>query len=117
VLGTLFAYPADDALLELARTVAIAGALTGDTPQSSVSDVAHSPTGGPRDGGQGGERGEGAARAVRALIACTKVDGVLVCRAVGSQADAVRRAFASIWSLIRPQIAGRAATPPRIWST
>lgn len=78
VLGTMFAYPADDALLELARTVTL-------------------PTG--------------------AQIACTKVDGVLVCRAVGSQSDAVRRALTSIWSLIRPQIAGRAAMPPRIWST
>ena len=78
VLGTMFAYPADDALLELAR---------------SVSSVAN------------------------AQIACTKVDGVLVCRAIGSQADAVRRVLARIWSLIRPPITGRAATPPRIWST
>jgi urease accessory protein len=79
VLGTMFAYPADDSLLELARTVSLTS---------------------------------GAAQ-----IACTKVDGVLVCRAVGSQADAVRRALASIWSLIRPHIAGRTAVPPRIWST
>jgi urease accessory protein len=75
----MFAYPADDALLELARTVSLT---------------------------------QGAAQ-----LACTKVDGVLVCRAVGSQADAVRRALASIWSLIRPHLTGRAATPPRIWST
>jgi urease accessory protein len=79
VLGTMFAYPADDALLELARTVSLT---------------------------------QGAAQ-----LACTKVDGVLVCRAVGSQADAVRRALASIWSLIRPHLTSRAATPPRIWST
>jgi urease accessory protein len=79
VLGTMFAYPADDALLELARSVSL------------TAGIAH--------------------------LACTKVDGVLVCRAVGPQADAVRRAFVSIWSSIRPQIAGRAATPPRIWST
>jgi len=78
VLGTMFAYPADDALLELAR---------------SVSSVAN------------------------AQIACTKVDGVLVCRAIGSQADVVRRVLTNIWAQIRPQIAGRAATPPRIWST
>ena len=81
VLGTMFAYPADDALLELARSVSLAAT----------------------DGG--------------ARLACTKVDGVLVCRAVGSQADAVRRALTSIWSLIRPYITGRPATPPRIWST
>ncbi len=76
-LGTLFAFPADDALLELARTVSVDGALS----------------------------------------ACTKVDGVLVCRALGSQADSVRKQLASIWSLIRPRIAGRPAVPPRIWAT
>jgi len=77
VLGTMFAFPSDDALLALARTVSMEGV----------------------------------------MAACTKVDGVLVCRAVGAQADAVRRQLASIWALIRPQIAGRAATPPRIWAT
>jgi urease accessory protein len=76
-LGTLFAFPADDALLELARTVCVDGALS----------------------------------------ACTKVDGVLVCRALGLQADTVRKQLAAIWSLIRPQIAGRPAVPPRIWAT
>ena len=85
VLGTMFAFPANDALLELARTVCLAA------------------------GAQAGESGP--------HIACTKVDGVLICRAIGSQADAVRRALKQIWSLIRPQIIGRAATPPRIWST
>ena len=77
VLGTMFAFPADDALLQLARTVAIEGV----------------------------------------LCACSKVDGVLVCRAVGMQADAVRKALTAIWQLIRPQVAGRAAVAPRIWAT
>jgi len=77
VLGTMFAFPADDALLHLARTVAIEGV----------------------------------------LCACSKVDGVLVCRAVGMQADAVRKALTAIWQLIRPQVAGRAAVAPRIWAT
>lgn len=76
-LGTLFAYPADDTLLDLARTVS--------------HQSAH--------------------------IACTTVDGALVCRAVGPQANALRDALASIWCLIRPRIAGRAATAPRIWFT
>jgi urease accessory protein len=92
VLGTLFAYPADEALLELARSASVP-----ETPVdgASTSSQASSPV----------------------RIACTKVDGVLVCRAIGSQADAVRRVLTRIWSLIRPQVAGRAATPPRIWST
>jgi urease accessory protein len=51
------------------------------------------------------------------LCACSKVDGVLVCRAVGMQSDAVRKALVAIWQLIRPQVAGRAAVPPRIWAT
>jgi urease accessory protein len=76
-LGTLFAFPADDALLESARTVLVNGV----------------------------------------LAACSKVDGVLVCRAIGPHADAVRKHLASIWSLIRPQVAGKPATPPRIWAT
>lgn len=84
VLGTMFAYPADGALLELARTISL---LPG-APLVSAGQ-----------------------------IACTLVDGVLICRAVGSQADAIRRAVASIWSLIRPPIIGHGATPPRIWST
>jgi urease accessory protein len=77
VLGTMFAFPADDALLELARSVVVQGV----------------------------------------LCACTKADGVLVCRAIGPQADAVRKALASIWALIRPQVIGRAAIRPRIWAT
>jgi urease accessory protein len=95
VLGTMFAYPADDALLELARTVS--------PTAGTVSTLA---IGAPVVGS-----------ASQTLLACTKVDGVLVCRVVGSQSDAVRRALANIWSQIRPRIAGRAATPPRIWST
>jgi urease accessory protein len=76
-LGTMFAFPADNALLELARSVTVDGV----------------------------------------LAASTKVDGVLVTRATGPHADAVRKQLASIWSLIRPHVAGRPATAPRIWST
>ena len=100
VLGTMFAYPADEALLELARSVALdTNAHNAFTPDAFEVPI-----------------GAGTVRAA-ARIACTKVDGVLVCRAVGSQADAVRRALVSIWSLIRPHVTGRAASPPRIWST
>ena len=96
----MFAYPANEALLELVRAML--------TP----ADDAHLASGSLASNAQ-----DGAANSRPPMIACTKVDGVLVCRAVGSQADAVRRALASIWSLIRPHVAGRAATPPRIWST
>ena len=50
-------------------------------------------------------------------VAASRVDGVLVCRAVASQADAVRRAFTAIWRSIRPTVAGREAVAPRIWAT
>jgi len=97
VLGTMFAYPADPALLDLARTVSLPADGNGShatrAPLSSVAPLSE------------------------AHLACTNVDGVLVCRAIGSQSDAVKRALTRIWSLIRPQITGRAATPPRIWST
>jgi urease accessory protein len=76
-LGTMFAFPADDALLDLARSVTVEGV----------------------------------------LVASTKVDGVLVTRATGPHADAVRKQLALIWSSIRPHVAGHPATPPRIWST
>src|SRR6185369_15925407 len=59
VLGTMFAYPADEALLELARSAcAPEAAVDGAT---TVADASCS---------------------VR--VACTRVDGVLVCRAIGS---------------------------------
>jgi urease accessory protein len=76
-LGTMFSFPADDALLDFARSVTVEGV----------------------------------------LAASTKVDGVLVTRAIGSHADAVRKQLTLIWSSIRPHVAGRPATPPRIWST
>jgi urease accessory protein len=76
-LGTMFAFPADEALLDLARSVTVEGV----------------------------------------LIASTRVDGVLVTRAAGPHADAIRKALALIWSEIRPHVAARPAAAPRIWST
>jgi urease accessory protein len=51
------------------------------------------------------------------IAACSLVDGVLVCRAVGAQADAVRRLFIAIWGRVRPGMMARAAVAPRIWAT
>jgi urease accessory protein len=78
VLGTLFAYPATDALLEAVRAAACPSGITS---------------------------------------ACSLVDGVLVCRAVASQADALRALFISIWQQLRPGMMARAAVAPRIWAT
>jgi urease accessory protein len=95
VSGTLLAYPADSALLESVRGV-LAEGVTGEAAPGSPS----------------------IARRLGAVTsACSCVDGVLVCRAVASQADAVRRVFMEIWRRIRPTVAGRAAVAPRIWAT
>jgi urease accessory protein UreH len=122
VLGTMFVYPGDDALLSLARTVLLSpGAKDSSASGSPSEECAPHPViaGAASTAGRPVRASRlSAARSSRsAHIACTKVDGVLVCRAIGSQADAVRQALASIWSLIRPGLIGRAATPPRIWST
>ena len=112
-LGTLFAYPADGALLELARSICGGSRLMDGEPATHAAIASARQAADSQSASVPSKRTQSTA----AHIACTKVDGVLVCRAIGSQADAVRRALAAVWSLIRPQIAGRAATPPRIWST
>jgi urease accessory protein len=60
--------------------------------------------------------------AVREVIgagfaAATLVDGVLVLRALAAQAHEIRQLFIAAWQRLRPAIIGRAASPPRIWST
>jgi urease accessory protein len=50
-------------------------------------------------------------------VACTLVDGVLACRALGMRADHVKHAFVGLWRALRPSLAGRSAVPPRIWAT
>lgn len=76
-IGTLLAYPADSAMLETVRGIAVTDA----------------------------------------QVAVTLVDGVLMCRALADQAEFVRRAFISIWQVIRPRLLGVEAVLPRIWAT
>ena len=57
------------------------------------------------------------ATAPRAELAVTLVDGVLVCRCVAEQAEAVKHLFITIWQLLRPCLLGRPAVLPRIWRT
>lgn len=52
-----------------------------------------------------------------AVVACTLVDGVLACRALGHRADHVRQAFVRVWRALRPALLGREAVTPRIWAT
>jgi urease accessory protein len=51
------------------------------------------------------------------LLACTLVDGVLVCRATARRTDRLRAAFVRWWQAVRPGLLGREAVAPRIWST
>jgi urease accessory protein len=61
--------------------------------------------------------------AIRDLLAgCThaaasRVDGVLVLRVLAAQAEPIRKLFIRAWRLLRPEVIGREAVPPRIWST
>jgi urease accessory protein len=50
-------------------------------------------------------------------VAATLVDGVLVYRCLGAQAEAVKRAFVAVWSTLRPLMLDRPAVAPRIWAT
>jgi urease accessory protein len=91
VLGTMFAYPANEPLLEAARGGVLADRSRVDARTPAPSGVL--------------------------MSACSLVDGVLVCRAVGAQADAVRALFIRIWQQLRPSMMARAAVAPRIWAT
>jgi urease accessory protein len=55
---------------------------------------------------------EGAGRCGLSLV-----DGVLVGRCFGYQAERVRRLFAVLWQELRPRLLGRPAQAPRIWAT
>jgi urease accessory protein len=87
VLGTCLAYPATAPDLERARAALDSWAET--------STASCAPT----------------------RVACTLVDQVLVCRAIGARADRVRLAFTALWRALRPGLLGRDAVPPRIWAT
>jgi len=52
-----------------------------------------------------------------AQVAATLVDGVLMCRALAGQSEAVRRTFVAMWQAIRPRLLGCEVVLPRIWAT
>jgi urease accessory protein len=51
------------------------------------------------------------------LLACTLIDGVLICRATARRTDRLKQAFVNWWQALRPAILAREAVIPRIWST
>lgn len=50
-------------------------------------------------------------------FAVTLVGGVLHCRALAAQAEAIRRLFVEMWLQLRHCLLGRVAMAPRIWAT
>jgi urease accessory protein len=51
------------------------------------------------------------------LFGATLIDGLLVCRYLGSQAEHARRALIVAWRVLRPRLLGLPACEPRIWNT
>lgn len=49
--------------------------------------------------------------------AATLLDELLVVRALGTGAQALRQTLQSVWEVLREPIVGRAPCPPRIWRT
>jgi urease accessory protein len=50
-------------------------------------------------------------------LAVTQLPGVLVARYLGDSSEQAKRLFTRLWAVLRPALFGRAAQPPRIWST
>jgi len=50
-------------------------------------------------------------------FALTRVEDVLVCRALSLQAEPLRALFTRLWLALRPALFQREAVPPRIWAT
>ena len=49
--------------------------------------------------------------------AVTLLPGILLARYLGDSTEAARRYFIALWRILRPELAGRDAIEPRIWST
>lgn len=52
-----------------------------------------------------------------ALAGVTQCPEVLIARYLGDDVEAARTYFAQVWTRVRPELLGRAAQMPRIWST
>jgi urease accessory protein len=47
----------------------------------------------------------------------TRIDDLLVCRALDCRSDRLRHFFEQVWAIVRPDTARRQVCTPRIWST
>ncbi len=51
------------------------------------------------------------------VFAVTALSGFTVCRWLGSSAEQARRALSAAWRILRTELFGKPACPPRIWTT
>ena len=51
------------------------------------------------------------------LAGATLLDGLLVVRVLGHNAEKVRALLSAVWTLVRPAVQALPARPPRIWAT
>ena len=50
-------------------------------------------------------------------IGLTLIDDILIARCLGYYSEQVSTTLKQVWSVIRPDVLGKNASPPRIWST
>ena len=50
-------------------------------------------------------------------VAVTQKPDVFIARILGDKAEQVRNSFEQLWQILRPEVVGREACPPRIWRT
>ncbi|MGB5457578.1 MAG: urease accessory protein UreD, partial [Gammaproteobacteria bacterium] len=56
-------------------------------------------------------------QATSVLIAVTRIDGLLVLRALGNNSEVLKQQLISVWLVLRPLLLDRPALQPRIWAT
>lgn len=98
VWGTLYACPADAAVLTAARA-SLAATSTAASAATTTTSTA------------------GTKNAAGARCGATLLDELLVVRWLGSHPEAARTALESLWAAIRAAVVGHAPCPPRIWRT
>jgi urease accessory protein len=62
-------------------------------------------------------RAQLSAQGASAFIAATRMDGLLVVRALGNNSEGLKQRLISIWQVLRPLLLDRPALQPRIWAT
>jgi urease accessory protein len=51
------------------------------------------------------------------VTGATLIEGMLLVRFLGGQAERARERLVRVWEVLRPRVLGRPAQRPRIWNT